>query len=57
VQNTSVMAGGKPAGTLLGLFDPEDGGDMADFQRTTLRYIPVDSTLHIFNYRNDVKYD
>jgi hypothetical protein len=38
------------AGILLGLSDPEDGGNMllrnvGYFQRTTRRYIPEDSTL------------
>jgi hypothetical protein len=34
------------AGILLGLIDPEDGGETSvDFQRTTRRYIPEDSTL------------
>jgi hypothetical protein len=35
----------------LGLFDPEDGGDMFlwnvfDFQQASRRYIPEDSSLH-----------
>jgi hypothetical protein len=37
------------AGMLLGLLDPEDGGDSEtslDFQGTTRCYIPGDNTLH-----------
>jgi hypothetical protein len=51
---------GSKQSSLLGLFsDLEGEGDSSetstDFQRTTERYIPEDSTLHNFNYYQLIK--